>query len=76
LKYLEAGKDLAVDSFGVGNEAGCLFGAGFEQIEQTESDFDIGFRQLNANPVIRGRSITAGHKGTIAAYRFPCGCGS
>jgi hypothetical protein len=59
LEAIESREHLRVHLFGVGQEAGSVGGTRLYQIDQAEADFDIGFHQLDANPVVRGSSVTA-----------------
>jgi hypothetical protein len=54
---------VGVDFFGVGEDARGFRGSGVREIDQAKPDLEISFHQLNAYPVVRGRSVSARHTG-------------
>ena len=63
LQAIEPRQYVLVHFFGVRHQASRVGGTGFHQVDQAEADLDIGFHQLDANPVVRGSSVTARHTG-------------
>ena len=59
LEALDAGQSIAVHSFGIGQQANYVGGAGLDGIDQAKTDFDIGLNQLYLYAMIRSSTVSA-----------------